>query len=61
MVTHAHGRSDITIIVEVAAILTGVITLIAYLGNRKHNKLQLEIAELDKEIKTLQLSKEKVV
>lgn len=60
MMTHAHGRSSITIFVEIAAVTTGALAIVAFLENRKHKQLQVEIDELDKQLKTLQLSKQKL-
>ena len=52
-----HGRSNVTIFVEIAAVITAAIAVITYVSNRKHNQLQAEIDELDKQIKSIQLSK----
>jgi len=39
------------------AVLGTVVAVIAYIDQKKHNKLQKEVIELDKEIKRLQLDK----
>lgn len=37
--------------------LGAIVAVFVYLDQRKHNKVEKELFELDKEIKTLQLSK----
>ena len=37
--------------------LGGIVAMLVYLDQKKHNKVQKELFELDKEIKILQLSK----
>jgi hypothetical protein len=39
------------------AVLGTVVAAIAYIDQKKHNQLQKEVIELDKEIKRLQLNK----
>jgi uncharacterized membrane protein (DUF106 family) len=39
------------------AVLGTVVAAIAYIDQKKHNQLQKEVIELDKEIKKLQLNK----
>lgn len=39
------------------AILGTVVAVIAYIDQKKHNQLQKEVIDLDKEIKRLQLNK----
>ena len=39
------------------AILGSIVGIIAFLDQKKHNKLQKELFDLDKELKTLQLDK----
>jgi hypothetical protein len=38
-------------------IIGGVVGVLVYLNQKKHNDVEKELFELDKEIKTLQLSK----
>jgi hypothetical protein len=38
-------------------VIGGVVGVLVYLNQRKHNQVERELFELDKEIKTLQLSK----
>jgi hypothetical protein len=38
-------------------VIGGVVGILVYLNQRKHNQVEKELFELDKEIKTLQLSK----
>lgn len=38
-------------------IIGGVVGVLVYLNQKKHNDVERELFELDKEIKTLQLSK----
>jgi hypothetical protein len=38
-------------------ILGGIVGVLVYVNQRKHNQVEKELFELDKEIKTLQLSK----
>jgi hypothetical protein len=38
-------------------ILGGIVGVLVYVNQRKHNQVERELFELDKEIKTLQLSK----
>lgn len=39
------------------AVLGTVVAVIAYIDQKKHNELQKEVIELDKELKRLQLEK----
>jgi len=39
------------------AILGSIVAVIAYIDQKKHNDLQKEVIELDKELKRLQLEK----
>jgi hypothetical protein len=39
------------------AVLGTVVAVIAYIDQKKHNQLQKEVIELDKELKRLQLDK----
>lgn len=39
------------------AVLGTVVAVVAYIDQKKHNKLQQEVIDLDKEIKRLQLEK----
>jgi hypothetical protein len=39
------------------AVLGTVVAVIAYIDQKKHNQLQKEVIELDKELKRLQLEK----
>lgn len=38
-------------------VIGGVVGILVYINQRKHNEVEKELFELDKEIKTLQLSK----
>lgn len=44
-------------IVASLAILGSIVGIVAYLDQKKHNKLEKELFDLDKELKTLQLNK----
>lgn len=44
-------------IVAGLAILGSIVGIVAYLDQKKHNKLEKELFDLDKELKTLQLNK----
>jgi hypothetical protein len=39
------------------AILGSIVAVVAYIDQKKHNDLQKEVIELDKELKSLQLEK----
>ena len=39
------------------AILGSIVGIVAYVDQKKHNRLQKELFDLDKELKTLQLNK----
>lgn len=52
-------RNIITVLVQLAVVVGASISVIAYMGSRRHTKLQQEVAELDKEIKLLQLQEKK--
>ena len=56
---NASNKTVISTIVEVSVIVAGIISVIGYINSRSHKKLSKEIAEIDKELKTLQLNEKK--
>jgi len=53
-----QGKS-ITYMVVIITALTGIVGVLAYLENKKHNKINDEVLSLDKQIKTLELALKK--
>lgn len=49
-----QGKSIGYLIAGITA-LTGIVGVLAYLENKKHNKINDEVLSLDKQIKTLEL------
>jgi hypothetical protein len=50
-------KRQITLLVVGLTALSGIVGVLIYLDQKKHNKVQKDILALDKEIKTLQLEK----
>ena len=50
-------EKKITFLISALAAIGGLVALFAYLNQKKHNAVERELFELDKQIKTLQLLK----
>lgn len=57
--TTMENNKHITYLVAFASITTAFIAIMTYLDNQRHKKLDVELKELDKELKLLQLNGKK--
>ena len=57
--TDRKQQASINIMVGVITILATVVGLVAWMEQKRHNKLNDEVLKLDKEIKTLELAMKK--
>ena len=57
--TDRKQQASINIMVGVITILATVVGLVAWMEQKRHNKLNDEVLKLDKEIKTLELASKK--
>jgi len=57
MMPHLNKAQTITLVASVGVFLAGVIAVIEYVNTRKHREMQKKNAELENQIKQLQLKK----